>query len=222
MSPKIPGSITILLPLFFLIRYYKRGPSNFIFWIKYWLRNSFHSHLNCFWSICSVGERRLGLDEKPLLVQLNWHKDDREGRFLLRSLHISMLAPPSVSGPSPLHVFFRIIFALLPDPFLFILISIMTNFGIKLTKSRNMERTGTLGNCIWIYMALLTWNYLVNIGHIFDYLYFRPLHFISVSLHFTLLLSYFAPIIALFCSCTFILFICSSMSCSAPVLDRAF
>jgi len=24
------------------------------------------------------------VDEKPLLVQLNWHKDDREGRFLLR------------------------------------------------------------------------------------------------------------------------------------------
>ena len=26
------------------------------------------------------------MDEKPLLVQLNWHKDDREGRFLLRRL----------------------------------------------------------------------------------------------------------------------------------------
>lgn len=25
-----------------------------------------------------LGERRLGLDEKPLLVQLNWHKDDRK------------------------------------------------------------------------------------------------------------------------------------------------
>lgn len=31
-------------------------------------------------------ERRLGLDEKPLLVQLNWHREDRDGRFLLRSL----------------------------------------------------------------------------------------------------------------------------------------
>ena len=31
-------------------------------------------------------ERRLGQDEKPLLVQLNWHKDDREGRFLLRRI----------------------------------------------------------------------------------------------------------------------------------------
>lgn len=29
-------------------------------------------------------ERCLGTGEKPLLVQLNWHKDDREGRFLLR------------------------------------------------------------------------------------------------------------------------------------------
>lgn len=32
----------------------------------------------------SAEERCLGQDEKPLLVQLNWHKDDREGRFLLR------------------------------------------------------------------------------------------------------------------------------------------
>ncbi|XP_026807778.1 afadin isoform X1 [Rhopalosiphum maidis] len=31
-------------------------------------------------------ERKLGVDEKPLLVQLNWHKDDREGRFLLRRI----------------------------------------------------------------------------------------------------------------------------------------
>ncbi|XP_071440496.1 uncharacterized protein [Hetaerina americana] len=31
-------------------------------------------------------ERRLADDEKPLLVQLNWHKDDREGRFLLRRI----------------------------------------------------------------------------------------------------------------------------------------
>ncbi|XP_076626509.1 adherens junction formation factor afadin isoform X8 [Colletes latitarsis] len=31
-------------------------------------------------------ERKLRLDEKPLLVQLNWHIDDREGRFLLRRI----------------------------------------------------------------------------------------------------------------------------------------
>ncbi|CAH0775210.1 unnamed protein product [Bemisia tabaci] len=31
-------------------------------------------------------ERRLDVTEKPLLVQLNWHKDDREGRFLLRRI----------------------------------------------------------------------------------------------------------------------------------------
>ena len=29
-------------------------------------------------------ERRLAPDEKPLLVQLNWNKDDREGRFVLK------------------------------------------------------------------------------------------------------------------------------------------
>ena len=28
----------------------------------------------------------MGLEEKPLLVQLNWHIDDREGRFLLRRI----------------------------------------------------------------------------------------------------------------------------------------
>ena len=32
------------------------------------------------YEIHESGERRLGFDEKPLLVQLNWHKDDREGR----------------------------------------------------------------------------------------------------------------------------------------------
>lgn len=30
-------------------------------------------------------ERRLAEDEKPLFVQLNWGKDVREGRFLLRN-----------------------------------------------------------------------------------------------------------------------------------------
>lgn len=33
-------------------------------------------------------ERRLADDEKPLLVQLNWNKDDREGRFLLRRMDL--------------------------------------------------------------------------------------------------------------------------------------
>lgn len=37
--------------------------------------------------VCDFAEeRKLAMDEKPLLVQLNWHKDDREGRFLLRRL----------------------------------------------------------------------------------------------------------------------------------------
>ncbi|XP_025074040.1 afadin-like isoform X2 [Pogonomyrmex barbatus] len=31
-------------------------------------------------------ERKLDLEEKPLLVQLNWHIDDREGRFLLKRI----------------------------------------------------------------------------------------------------------------------------------------
>ncbi|XP_074039626.1 adherens junction formation factor afadin isoform X2 [Leptinotarsa decemlineata] len=31
-------------------------------------------------------ERKMSPDEKPLLVQLNWHVDDREGRFLLKNV----------------------------------------------------------------------------------------------------------------------------------------
>lgn len=31
-------------------------------------------------------ERRLGDTERPLFVQLNWHSDDREGRFLLKRI----------------------------------------------------------------------------------------------------------------------------------------
>merc|ERR1719210_866244 len=38
------------------------------------------------YEIHESGERKLGAEEKPLLVQLNWHKDDREGRFLLRRM----------------------------------------------------------------------------------------------------------------------------------------
>ncbi|XP_063220039.1 afadin isoform X2 [Bacillus rossius redtenbacheri] len=38
-------------------------------------------------------ERRLGMDEKPLLVQLNWHMDDREGRFLLRRIDDTTIVP---------------------------------------------------------------------------------------------------------------------------------
>lgn len=34
----------------------------------------------------SQEERKLANDEKPLLVQLNWHLDDREGRFLLKNV----------------------------------------------------------------------------------------------------------------------------------------
>ena len=33
-------------------------------------------------------ERKLEDHERPLFVQLNWGKDDREGRFLLKSQQI--------------------------------------------------------------------------------------------------------------------------------------
>uniref|UniRef100_A0A914DW85 Ras-associating domain-containing protein n=2 Tax=Acrobeloides nanus TaxID=290746 RepID=A0A914DW85_9BILA len=38
------------------------------------------------WEVHENGEeRKLLADERPLIVQLTWHKDDREGRFLLRN-----------------------------------------------------------------------------------------------------------------------------------------
>ncbi|XP_037027430.1 afadin isoform X3 [Bradysia coprophila] len=44
-------------------------------------------------------DRKLNPDEKPLLVQLNWHIDDREGRFLLRDtmLNINALENPDIN-----------------------------------------------------------------------------------------------------------------------------
>ena len=36
-------------------------------------------------SILSTDSRKLALDDRPLVVQLSWQKDDREGRFLLKS-----------------------------------------------------------------------------------------------------------------------------------------
>ncbi|XP_063706999.1 afadin isoform X3 [Culicoides brevitarsis] len=43
-------------------------------------------------------ERKLSVDEKPLLVQLNWHIDDREGRFLLRNLDSKQLAEGTIEA----------------------------------------------------------------------------------------------------------------------------
>ncbi|GMT00578.1 hypothetical protein PENTCL1PPCAC_22752, partial [Pristionchus entomophagus] len=44
------------------------------------------------WEVHELGEeRRLDGDEKPLLVQLNWHKDDKEGRFLLKKHGMNFL-----------------------------------------------------------------------------------------------------------------------------------
>ena len=36
-------------------------------------------------SITYTEERKLADKERPLIVQLNWGKDDREGRFLLKN-----------------------------------------------------------------------------------------------------------------------------------------
>uniref|UniRef100_A0A3Q1M9W3 Afadin n=1 Tax=Bos taurus TaxID=9913 RepID=A0A3Q1M9W3_BOVIN len=45
-------------------------------------------------------ERRLDIDEKPLVVQLNWNKDDREGRFVLKNENDAVPAKKAQSnGP---------------------------------------------------------------------------------------------------------------------------
>ncbi|XP_078504966.1 afadin isoform X3 [Lissotriton helveticus] len=45
-------------------------------------------------------ERRLDMDEKPLVVQLNWNKDDREGRFVLKNEN-DILPPKKVQSNGP-------------------------------------------------------------------------------------------------------------------------
>ncbi|KAM4042099.1 afadin isoform 3-T3 [Anomaloglossus baeobatrachus] len=44
-------------------------------------------------------ERRLDVDEKPLVVQLNWNKDDREGRFVLKNENIIPPKKAQSNGP---------------------------------------------------------------------------------------------------------------------------
>ncbi|XP_051908206.1 afadin isoform X8 [Hippocampus zosterae] len=44
-------------------------------------------------------ERQLDLDEKPLVVQLNWNKDDREGRFVLKNENDVLLKKSQSNGP---------------------------------------------------------------------------------------------------------------------------
>ncbi|KAK6049580.1 hypothetical protein COOONC_12915 [Cooperia oncophora] len=47
----------------------------------------------------SGGERKLDDEEKPLLVQLTWHRDDREGRFLLRKNRQGMAPLATIQLP---------------------------------------------------------------------------------------------------------------------------
>lgn len=42
-------------------------------------------------------------EEQPLLVQLNWHKDDREGRFLLRRMDETTYVSHSHNQPVNTH-----------------------------------------------------------------------------------------------------------------------
>ena len=53
------------------------------------------------YEIHESGERRISENEKPLLVQLSWHHDDREGRFLLRRIDEASLIPkPTKKTPA--------------------------------------------------------------------------------------------------------------------------
>ncbi|XP_035851488.1 afadin isoform X28 [Sander lucioperca] len=45
------------------------------------------------------GERQLDMDEKPLVVQLNWNKDDREGRFVLKNENDILPKKSQSNGP---------------------------------------------------------------------------------------------------------------------------
>ncbi|XP_016889140.1 afadin isoform X4 [Cynoglossus semilaevis] len=47
----------------------------------------------------SGAERQLDLDEKPLVVQLNWNKDDREGRFVLKNENDILPKKSQSNGP---------------------------------------------------------------------------------------------------------------------------
>ena len=59
-------------------------------------------------------ERKLDSAEKPLIVQLNWNKDDREGRFLLRRMNEKTMLPgfndgKAVNGKAGDNTFKRIL-----------------------------------------------------------------------------------------------------------------
>lgn len=51
-----------------------------------------------FFFSCCEEERRLDIDEKPLVVQLNWNKDDREGRFVLKNENDAVPAKVRAGG----------------------------------------------------------------------------------------------------------------------------
>lgn len=50
-----------------------------------------------------VEERKLDKEEKPLVVQLNWNKDDREGRFVLKNENAFL--PPKVRTSRQMQLF---------------------------------------------------------------------------------------------------------------------
>ena len=51
--------------------------------------------LKMFISLYFAEERKLADKERPLFVQLNWGKDDREGRFLLKNEDFNKNVPVS-------------------------------------------------------------------------------------------------------------------------------
>ena len=52
-------------------------------------------------------ERKLDLKEKPLVVQLHWNTDNREGRFVLRNDQDILLEVTGLSNPDVRRIFDR-------------------------------------------------------------------------------------------------------------------
>ena len=90
--------------------------------------------------VCVAEERRLADDEKPLLVQLNWNKDDREGRFLLRRVDLTGVrgVPNSQTNSfcNPLYYFL----VLLHNPRTTVSQDMQTRFPVQLAFAKFLYR----------------------------------------------------------------------------------
>lgn len=63
----------------------------------------FTGSVRIIFSISCFEERRLDIEEKPLVVQLNWNKDAREGRFILKNENDTIPAKVGAVYKSDVH-----------------------------------------------------------------------------------------------------------------------